>query len=405
MRDPRHIFLTVIFVAFVFGVPMTQGALDIVVDEMPPQVLDLFDLPPASEELSLFGKAVQKLKDIMDGERLRQFEKALEDNSYFEEQGRYGYQVASVLSTGALGEKAIRGDQGWFFYTPGVKYLAEPHYESPRSASFGQQDPIDTIVDFSNQLKERGIDLLVVPVPGKASIYPDRLTTSMEPSPEVYANTLVLREKLEERSIPVFDLHRVLAETRATDSDRQLYMKTDTHWTGEGVRIAARALAAAIREGGWAGERSLAPPYHRERVDVVRRGDVIEMTKIPGRKTLFADEMVQVFQVRDAAGEPYQDDPQSTILWLGDSFSRVFQTDEPGSAGIIANVAYELGMPLASIVNDGGASTLVREQLAKQYELLEGKRLVVWEFIERDIRFGRKGWEKVEIWPIGVGHP
>ena len=35
--------------------------------------------------------------------------------------------------------------------------------------------------------------------------------------------------------------------------------------------------------------------------------------------------------------------------------------DEPGAAGFIAHLARELGQPLTSIVNDGGASTLVRQ--------------------------------------------
>ena len=100
-----------------------------------------------------------------------------------------------------------------------------------------------------------------------------------------------------------------------------------------------------------------------------------------------------------AGGQAYQDDPQSPILLLGDSFSKVFQTDAPYSAGLIANLAYELQMPLASIVNDGGASTLVRQQLARRLDLLKNKRLVIWEFVERDIRFGLRGWQPVALTP------
>ena len=54
-------------------------------------------------------------------------------------------------------------------------------------------------------------------------------------------------------------------------------------------------------------------------------------------------------------------------------------------------------MPLASIVNDGGASTLVRQQLSRKPELLRGKKLVVWEFVERDVRFGTEGWQPVPL--------
>jgi hypothetical protein len=122
------------------------------------------------------------------------------------------------------------------------------------------------------------------------------------------------------------------------------------------------------------------------------------MTRIPGRHAWFGHEGVSVYQVVDRhSGELYKDTDDASILMLGDSFARVFQTDEPGSAGIIANLAYELQAPLASLVNDGGASTLVREQLARQPGLLEGKKLVIWEFIERDVRFGMRGWKTVAI--------
>ncbi len=85
---------------------------------------------------------------------------------------------------------------------------------------------------------------------------------------------------------------------------------------------------------------------------------------------------------------------------MGDSFLRIYEQDEPGSGGLIAHLARELGFPLASLVNDGGASTLVRQALARQPALLANKRVVVWEFVERDVRFGMEGWQKVPL-PAG----
>ena len=95
----------------------------------------------------------------------------------------------------------------------------------------------------------------------------------------------------------------------------------------------------------------------------------------------------------------YQDDPNSPVLYLGDSFSRIYQTDPPGSGGLIAHLADRLKRPLASIVNDGGASTFVRQQLSRRAELLDGKKLVIWEFVESDIRFGAEGWKDIPLPP------
>jgi len=82
---------------------------------------------------------------------------------------------------------------------------------------------------------------------------------------------------------------------------------------------------------------------------------------------------------------------------LGDSFLRIYQSDQPGSAGFIAHLAVEFGFDLASIVSDGGASTLVRQQLYRKPALLAGKKVVIWEFVERDIRFGTEGWQDVPL--------
>jgi hypothetical protein len=48
-------------------------------------------------------------------------------------------------------------------------------------------------------------------------------------------------------------------------------------------------------------------------------------------------------------------------------------------------------------VSDGGSSTLVRQSLARKPGLLKNKKLVIWEVVERDFRFGDEGWKKIEI--------
>jgi len=170
------------------------------------------------------------------------------------------------------------------------------------------------------------------------------------------------------------------------------------------MEVAAAAIAHGIQELGVLGptpgrvpEGHYALRYGTEAVDVERWGDVAEMTKVPERRAIWPTEKVTAHRVVDAAGKPYQDDPGSPILWLGDSFSRIYQTDEPRAAGIIAHVASALNRPLASVVNDGGASTVVRQQLTRKGALLRGKKLVVWTFVERDLRFGSKGWQIQEL--------
>jgi hypothetical protein len=39
----------------------------------------------------------------------------------------------------------------------------------------------------------------------------------------------------------------------------------------------------------------------------------------------------------------------------------------------------------------------VRQQLAGRPSLLDGKKVVIWEFVERDIRFGTEGWQVIRV--------
>jgi hypothetical protein len=107
--------------------------------------------------------------------------------------------------------------------------------------------------------------------------------------------------------------------------------------------------------------------------------------------------------VRRDTGEVFADDPEPEVLVLGDSFQRIFQRDAPGRAGFVAHLARDLGRPVAGIISDGGASTLVRQDLFRRPRLLSRAKVVVWEFVERDIRLGTEGWQIVPLPP--APHP
>ena len=373
MRRTAQIIVIAGFLGAVYGVPVTQAILDLLDDELP-QCLELFDAAPTEEHL-------------------REFENDLEENSWFEETIRPIYMEARYRLTGDLGEKSLAGRDGWAFYHPGVKYLYQPYFREIDGAT-SEGDPVETIVDLRDQLKQKDIALLMVIVPGKATVYPDLLSPDAR---RVAANTRRFIGELQQHGVEVLALHDLFLPHRA-EADRRkqsLYMATDTHWSGEGVILAAARIASRVREESWYVAPG-APRYERKAVTLERDGDVLRMTQIPYE---FARESVVAHQVSELeSGELYGDDDKAPLLWLGDSFSRIFQTDAPRSAGVIANLAYELQTPLASIVNDGGASTLVRQQLARRVDLLEDKKLVIWEFIERDARFGMRGWQKIRLW-------
>src|SRR3712207_1287524 len=89
-------------------------------------------------------------------------------------------QLASKVA--ALEKKnaaALVGVDGWLFLASELRFLAQGIFwgdaaaKVARTRSVKAADPLPAIVDFNQQLKQRGIHLLVVPVPAKAAVYAD----------------------------------------------------------------------------------------------------------------------------------------------------------------------------------------------------------------------------------------
>lgn len=359
---------------------------------------------------------------IFNREYLRKYEGELEETSVFANSLRPPMQFLRYTFLHDLGEKALEGKNGWLFYKPGVQYLMRPYILEKRASVVDPEDDairenaVDTIVAFQKELAKRNIELLVVIVPGKASVYPDMLSEKLGPEDAcTMSHTQRILASLRDKGVSVVDLFPVFREARKDDEKYgdSLYMARDTHWKNRGPRLAAGAVAEQIRKYAWFG--SLAEKqveYVTEEITVDRYGDVGAMSALPEvivhdlHMSFEVEPTVcnQVYRIRrDEEGGVvsktlYKDDFRNAgILVIGDSFSRMFQTDEPRSAGWISHLAKELSQPLASIVSDGGASTLVREKLARKKNVLRGKKLVVWEFVERDLRYGAEGWKDIRL--------
>jgi hypothetical protein len=379
MQASYRTFLTVCFLVMTFIVPLTQAGIEIYHGQWP-VVLDLVTRPPTVENL-------------------RSFEKQMEDSSWFSQRLRPWMQYLWFETLSNPGDKAILGRYGWLFYKPDVRYLVEP-YPPDETRARPDEDPVSAIVAFQGQLSRRGIRLMVIPMPGKPSVYPDKLTRRLALTDESFpSHTLRLIARLREAGIEVVDLFATFQRLRRNQppsSEELYYLPQDTHWSGRAVSIAADVVAERIRSLGWTSVGST--EYDLRPMSVKRRGDIIRMARVPEIEQHLPVEEVHCSQVVDrTTGQLYRDDAQSSVLVLGDSFLRIFQNDEPFSAGFVAHLANRLQQPLATIINDGGASTLVRQELSRRPGLLQGKKLVIWEFVERDIRFGTEGWKHVPL--------
>lgn len=366
--------LIFIFLALIGLVTPIQIVLDLQVGERP-EIVDLFQQMPTRANL-------------------RRLETSMENRCRPAQWIRPWAQFAQFILLHDAGDKSLRGRSGWFFYNPAVRYLVEPW--SPGDAG-AQGNIFDAIISFRDELSKRGIRLLVVIAPNKASIYPEMLAARADlAAVPVNPMTRDVLTKLNQAGVEVVDLFEVYRQARQSRDNPACYLAQDSHWSPEGMRLAAQAVASKILDSGWVARGPI--EYELKPTMVERHGDILRMIRTPQIERLYPSERLHCTQVLEAkTTKPYADDPNSPVLVLGDSFLRIYERDEPGSGGFVSHLAHWLGFGLTSIINDGGASTLVRQQLARKPELLTGKKVVVWEFVERDIRFGTEGWQVIPL--------
>lgn len=328
---------------------------------------------------------------------LRAYEHSLEDASVLARTVRPWFQFIQFSWLRDGGEKTLVGRDGWLFYKPGFDALVS---RTP-SHKGTNQDPVRAIVAWRDALAARGVQLLVVPVPNKESIYPERLTSRNPPSPGLISPvTRDLFQRLQSAGVDYVDLFTLFSEARqgGADAAAPLYLVQDSHWSPAGLQLAAQAVARHLAAGGWIQEgrhnfESIPAPVHR-------LGDMLLMMRSRALEKQAVPESVACSRILDAhTHQPCRDEPQSEVLVLGDSFLRIFESDEPGSAGFLAHLSHELRQPVARLVADGGASTLVRQELYRRPALLNRKRVVIWEFVERDLLLGTEGWQSVPLPP------
>lgn len=377
LRDPQWC-LILIFLGIVGSVPAIQVALEIREGE-DVRALTVFHQAPTAANL-------------------RVYERSVEAANWAARLSRPWVQFAHFQWLKDGGEKAALGRDGWYFYKPGLSYLLN-RPEEPR-ASGPPNDPFAAIVDYRDQLAARGIRLVVMPVPNKESIYPERLTRrAVGAHPVLAPRTQDLLARLRAAEVEVVDLFTAFAKARReTDSAAPLYLAQDTHWSPAGVELAAHVVARRLTDLGWV--RLGRVDYGERPAPVKRLGDILRMLQAPPIERRIQPETVPCVQVvHRAKAEPYRDAADAEVLVLGDSFARIYQQDEPGAAGFIAHLAKELRQPLLSVVNDGGGSTLVRQELHHRPAFLRNKKVLLWLFVERDIGLGLEGWQFVPLPP------
>ena len=309
----------------------------------------------------------------------------------------------------AAGVTTVTGRDDWLFFAPELRHASLGAFWGPRAGEVSRarredaRDPLPAIVDTARQLEAAGVELLVVPVPPKAVIYPGMISPAMDVSspPRLDPDHQAFYALLRGEGVEVLDLtDRFLADPEHPEGPA--YCRHDTHWSGVGCVIAGREIAAAVRRRPWY------DAWPRQRYAARWRDVTINGDLARGLDAARSGERLRLREIGRGdgprAGRP-EPDAGSPVVLLGDSHTLVFHAGgdmHAIGAGLPDQLAYELGFPVDLVAVRGSASTAARVNLLRRAQrdgaYWEGKRLVVWCFAAREFTEG-DGWPLIPVRP------
>jgi hypothetical protein len=381
--------LCLLFLATIYGLPLSQAYLEKRAEEESP-LLDLFHRAPTAENLHAV-------------------EKGIEDACYTKAFVQPRLQ-ALLTRLGRVGNKlAVVGPGSWLFYTPGVRHVGGPGFldrdvqrsREKEALDAGQEaihaDPRPAILAFHRALAERGIRLVLMPMPDKAEVQAHELhgrAVTERPQNIDYDKFV---SELERQGVAIFDARGSLPAVL----EKPLFLAQDTHYTPAWMERVAGDLGRYLSGLGVlpSGEPL---QLHAVEQPVSRVGDLVDMLKLPEEQRIFAAQSVAVHQVQDAAGAAWEPDAKADVLLLGDSFTNIFSLEGMGwgaAAGLGPQLSLALQRPLDVIAQNDSGAFATRQALARELEAgldrLAGKRVVVWEFASRELSVG--DWKPIKL--------
>ncbi|MDA3874639.1 MAG: hypothetical protein PF795_11855 [Kiritimatiellae bacterium] len=302
-------------------------------------------------------------------------------------------QAAQTLLDTHPDSQRFEGKEGWVFLGNELRHLAKgTDWVLPDEDPVPpHRHPLEALKTLKAQLDELGIELVLMPVPAKAAMYPEHLP--LDVSPDSPTGSQLFLQELEKLDFTVIDLHSIYSREK---SNAVLYCKTDSHWSPTGALIAAEAVADLLKSRPWMKEAASINLTLRPGEDLTFQGDLVEE---PRKETL------PFRKVQATNDQPvFQDD--SPILILGDSHTLVFSEGGDMHAedgGFPEVLAQALQLPVERIANRGSASTPPRLSLYRKAstdpEWLEGKRTLLYVFTARELTESLNGWRVVPVSP------
>lgn len=300
---------------------------------------------------------------------------------------------SAALAEEASGKEKrnVRGeDDAWFFLTQELRHLGTgPFWEQDWSeVAKNGQDPVPFLVQFNDLLEEKGIRLILAPVPPKAAVYPEKLFG--DATVEDVLSVRAFYDELEAAGLEVLDLEAAFRQLKE-ETGEKVYCEQDTHWSPLACEKTAELIAGMVAEEDWLKSEEKQEFVRSDEATLTIRGDQVE-----GGDNVPMEELKVRYAGLGGGGSgpaavaPSEDSP---VLLIGDSHTLVFWEGTSGGmhtdrAGLLDQLQYEFGFPIDHVGVRGSGSVMARRSLFRHADARDGywdsKKLVIWCFSARE---------------------
>jgi hypothetical protein len=257
-------------------------------------------------------------------------------------------------------------------------------YDPDGLAPFRKQRPV---VAASRWLRQRGIDLIFVPVPKMTEVYIGHFLDPCPPDGIIAPHVRRTLLEMLDDDVEVVDGFPLFRAQHDTDRE-YLYNTADSHWAPRGMRLMAKELTERIARYSFGARARSAPPVVKAEPGPFYipgapiQGHVGELTGqygwlalTPPQQELAAKaQTLTTLHVTMPDGREPPDDPDSPVIVMGNSYVMRFREQFIKEVNLLVDSRWACGMTTQ------GFQEFVRDPKA-----LEHCRVVVWILTEQDL--------------------
>jgi alginate O-acetyltransferase complex protein AlgJ len=291
---------------------------------------------------------------------------------------------------GAIGLKGTA--DGWFFLQSELQHVGKGEFwkQAWAEVAAAKADPRPVIEAYHKALAEAGVKLILVPVPPKAVIYPEKLSAKVKmagalPAEDATFSIAEFYAPLKAAGVEVIDLEPVLKAERKKNPAEKLYCEQDSHPSPYTCEVIARSIYDRIKDEPWVAaakasgmEFGTTQPTKEEVTGDLAAG------YDPPKESL----VVRFAGKADGKGGIEKVEPNakaSPVIVVGDSHTLIFSEGGDmllSGAGMTDHLQSLLGFPVYRQANKGSGVDAARGQLARTAAQTPGfygnKKIVIW---------------------------